>query len=290
LDIDAFWARPVAFGQLPTSQIAPGQIDMTQDMYGVWSTYQRPPPLDDVRQEAEAIRPTSKHTFDFYYLGFNVYGAPISAAYPVDASFQTVGSRWQGRQKNLLWELQGAYQFGQYGAGLQSAGMTVSGIGYEFAESPWEPEFWVYYDWASGDADPANGRHGTFNQLLPWTHRYFGFMDLVGRQNIRDLNLQASASRGKLNLLLWYHVFHLDQARDALYNAAGTPIRISPNGAAGTYVGQELDLLLQIKVNARADVVFGYSHFFAGSFAKATDPAGVSGNADFYYSQWTWRF
>ncbi|HUY34881.1 MAG TPA: hypothetical protein VMV69_19195, partial [Pirellulales bacterium] len=23
---------------------------------------------------------------------------------------------------------------------------------------------------------------------------------------------------------------------------------------------------------------------------EATDPAGVSGNADFYYSQWTWRF
>ncbi|HWB14409.1 MAG TPA: alginate export family protein [Pirellulales bacterium] len=282
-DIDAFWARPVAFGQLPTNEIAPGQIHMTQEIYGVWGTYQPSPVV-------EAIRPTSKHTFDFYYLGFNAYDAPISATYPVDANFQTVGSRWQGRRNNLLWELEGAYQFGRYGSKVQSAGMTVSGIGYEFAASPWKPKLWLYYDWASGDANPGNDRHGTFNQLLPWTHRYFGFMDLVGRQNIRDLNLQATASRGKVNLLLWYHVFYLAEARDALYNASGTPIRISPNGTAGTYVGQELDLIFQFLVNPRADVLFGYSHFFAGTFVKNTNPAGVSGNADFYYSQWTWRF
>jgi len=291
-NIDAFWVRPVAFGALPKRQLRPNRLDVTQDFYGVWSTYEPTPALEEVQEEAEAIRPgAAKHTFDFYYLGLTVYDAPISAAYPVGANFQTFGSRWQGRQGNLLCELEGAYQFGRYGSALQSAGMTVSGIGYEFAKSRWAPEFWVYYDWASGNANPGGSTHGTFNQLFPWGHRYFGFMDLVGRQNIRDLNLQASASpTEKINLLLWYHVFHLAQARDALYNAAGTPIRISPSGAAGTYVGQELDLLCQIVVNPRADVVFGYSHFFSGSFVKATNPPGVSGNADFYYSQWTWRF
>ncbi|HQU45644.1 MAG TPA: alginate export family protein, partial [Pirellulales bacterium] len=34
-DIDGFWVRPVAFGTLPTNQIAPGQIDLTEDFYGV---------------------------------------------------------------------------------------------------------------------------------------------------------------------------------------------------------------------------------------------------------------
>jgi hypothetical protein len=291
-DIDGFWVRPVAFGALPTSQIRPGQLDVTQDFYGVWSTYNPSPEPDEAAEEAETPnRGNIKQTFDFYYLGLNVYDAPISAAYPVDASFQTFGSRWQGRQDNLLWELQGSYQFGRYGSGGQSAGMTVSGIGYELAKSAKKPTIWLYYDWASGDANPNNGRHGTFNQLFPWGHRYFGFMDLVGRQNIRDLNLLATLSpTQRTNLLLWYHIFHLAQARDALYNASGTPIRISPTGTAGTNVGQELDLLLQFVVNPRADVLFGYSHFFAGSFVKATNPIGVSGNADFYYSQWSWRF
>jgi hypothetical protein len=55
-------------------------------------------------------------------------------------------------------------------------------------------------------------------------------------------------------------------------------------------VGQELDTTLQYQINPRADVLFGYSHFFAGSFVKATNPKGVSGNADFYYSQWSYHF
>lgn len=292
-NVEGFWARPVAFGQLPTNQIAPGQIDMTQSLYGVWSTYNPTPEAEEVEAEAQAPRRGArlKQTFDFYYLGFNVYDAPISAAYPVDASFQTIGSRWLARQGNLRWELQGSYQFGRYGAQTQSAGMTVSGIGYENDESRAKPKLWLYYDWASGGANPGNGRHGTFNQLLPWTHRYFGYMDLVGRQNIQDLNLLCAFSpTEKSNFTLGYHIFHLASARDALYNATGTPIRVSPTGAAGTYVGQELDLIYQIVVNARADVLFGYSHFFAGTFVKRTNPVGVSGNADFYYSQWTWRF
>lgn len=169
--------------------------------------------------------------------------------------------------------------------------MTVSGLGYERAKAKFKPRLWAYYDWASGDANPSNGVHGTFNQLFPWAHRYFGFMDLVGRQNIRDFNLLFTASpTKKTNFTIWYHIFHLAQARDALYNSSGVPYRISPTGSAGTYVGQELDLLLQYVVNPRADVLFGYSHFWAGNFVKATNPVGVSGNAGFYYSQWSWRF
>ncbi|HWB08237.1 MAG TPA: alginate export family protein [Pirellulales bacterium] len=292
-DIDGFWTRPVAFGILTEPPRQPDHLDMTQDFYGLFSTYKPAPEPTEVKEEAQVPRrPLGvKQTFDFYYLALNVYDAPISAAYPVNASFQTMGTRWQGRRENLLWEFEGAYQFGRYGSGLQSAGMTVTGIGYEYAERRTKPRLWLYYDWASGDANPSNGVHGTFNQLFPWAHRYLGWMDLVGRENIRDLNLQFVMSPSeKTSLTLWYHIFHLAQSRDALYNAFGTPIRSSPTGAAGTYVGQELDLLFQVVINPRADVLFGYSYFFAGTFVKATNPPGVSGNADFYYSQWSWRF
>jgi hypothetical protein len=54
--------------------------------------------------------------------------------------------------------------------------------------------------------------------------------------------------------------------------------------------GHNLEQIARAVAERGADVVIGYSHFFAGSFVKATNPAGVSGNADFYYSQWTWRF
>lgn len=288
-DIDGFWVRPVAFGILPRPLRQPGHLDMPQDLYGLFSTYKPPEVAED--SDSPQLGLGVKQTFDFYYLGLTVYGAPISAAYPVDARFQTMGTRWHGRRENLLWEFEGAYQFGRYGPDLQSAGMIVSGIGYEWAERHGKPRLWLFYDWASGDANRSNRVHGTFNQIFPWAHHYLGWMDLVGRENIRDLNLHFILSPSeKTSLTLWYHIFHLAQARDALYNSLGTPIRVSPTGAAGTYVGQELDLLFQITVNPRADVLFGYSHFFAGSFVKATNPPGVSGNADFYYSQWSWRF
>ena len=292
-DIDAFWTRPVAFGTLTTDQRAPSQIDAPANLYGVYSTYKPPAERSEVAEKAETSRRYTdvKQSFDFYYLGFNVYNAPISPAFPVDANFQTIGTRWQGSREGLLWEFEGAYQFGTYGSQLQSAGMTVTGIGYEFVKRRTKPRVWLFYDWASGDANPSNGHHGTFNQLLPWAHPYLGQMDLTGRENIRDLKMQAVFSPTETtNFILWYHIFHLAQARDALYNDLGTPIRISPTGTAGTYVGQELDLLFEIVVNPRADVLFGYCYFFAGSFIKATNPAGVSGNADFYYSQWSWRF
>ena len=98
--------------------------------------------------------------------------------------------------------------------------------------------------------------------------------------------------------MLWYHVFHLDQARDALYNAAGAPIYQDPTGSSGTDVGQELDLLLQWTLTPRSDLWFGYSHFWAGDYFDSPviqDPARPLGradgkDADFFYSQFTVRF
>lgn len=292
-DIDAFWVRPVANGILPRNQIAPYHLDTAQDFYGIYSTLDPSPEPEEVEEEAETPRRGArvKHTFDFYYFGLNTYGAPVTPAFPVNSSLQTIGSRWAGSKNNWLWEFEAAYQFGRYGTGLQSAAMTVAGIGYERAKWKRKPRVWVYYDWASGDRNPNNGVHGTFSQLFPWAHRYFGFMDLVGRQNIHDFNVMFTNSpTKKTNFTMWWHVFHLASARDALYNSSGVPYRVSPTGAAGTYVGQELDLLMQYVVNPRADVLIGYSHFWAGSFVKATNPAGVTGDAGFYYSQWSWRF
>jgi hypothetical protein len=58
------------------------------------------------------------------------------------------------------------------------------------------PTVWLYYDYASGSqnvfpsAVPIGGAGPqgphTFNQLFPFGHYYFGWLDLVGRQNIHD--------------------------------------------------------------------------------------------------------
>lgn len=267
-DVDGFWTRPVPFGQHVDNDHNFDHPNLDQEFLGLYSSY----------------KGRKNHVYDFYYLRLADYGV-------ADLDANTFGARWKGKHDCWLFDAEGGYQFGEFGAERQSAGFATAGLGREWLQSSGKPMLWVYYDWASGDADPGDGVHGTFNQLFPLGHKYFGFCDLVARQNIHDLNAQlTSRPTDKLSLLLWWHLFYLAQARDALYNANGTPIRIDPTGASGTYVGQEIDFTAQYNFNPRMDLLVGYSHFFAGTFVKNTNPPGVSGDVDFVYTQFSFRF
>lgn len=264
-DIDAFWTRPVGFGQhvgaLDHNFDHPNQ---DQDFAGVYLSRKG---MENTKAE-------------FYYLLFS-----DSA---VSFHHNTFGSRLQGNCDGWLWEFEGGYQFGEVGALDQSAGFFTTGGGHKLNNLPWDPVFWIYYDWASGD-DPTNGTNGTFNQLFPLGHKYFGWMDIVGRQNITDWNFRLTMNPcKKVQWILWWHIFELENARDALYNAGGAPIRVDATGAAGDEVGQELDMIVKIAVCPRTNLVFGYSHFFSGSFIANTP--GGEGGEDFFFGQLTQRF
>lgn len=274
-NVDGFWTRPVPFFQHQFNDHEFDHPDNSQEFMGLWATN----------------KGTPDRILDLFYLRYAEYDAPRTAIFPADFDLSTFGGRWYAKQNGWLGEFEGGYQFGEYGAESQSAGYFVIGGGREFSSKKWKPTLWVYYDWASGDRRPGDGTHGTFIQMFPLVHRYFGFMDLVARQNIEDLNFLLTASpSAKVKLTVWYHIFHLQQSRDALYNAAGFPYRISPTGVAGRDVGSELDLLYQYAFSPRVDLWFGYSTFWAGDFVKATNPPGVTGDADFFYTQFAWKF
>ena len=143
------------------------------------------------------------------------------------------------------------FQLGEFSNQDLVAASTPMGLGYSFKDRPWKPQVWAYYDWASGDPNPGQGdTNSTFEQLFPFGHYYFGYLDLVGRKNIQDAYFQfVCFPENWLTLLVQYHNFWLAEERDALYNAAGVPLRQDLTGAAGNYVGNEIDLLL----SARAD-------------------------------------
>jgi hypothetical protein len=273
--LDGFWTRPVPFSQHVNSDSNFDHPDQSQEFMGLYGTYKGVP---------DAVS-------DFYFLRLAEYDGAGTQFAPRDFDANTFGMRRKGKYWCWLWEVEGGYQFGNFGGQDQSAGFLTGGLGREWSARRGKPTLWLYYDWASGDDDPTDGRHGTFNQLFPLGHRYLGYADLVARQNINDVNLVWTASPSqKLKLLAWYHVFFLDEARDALYNANGAVIRFDPTGAAGRDVGQELDLTAQFIFSPRTDLLVGYSHFWAGDFVRATNPAGVTGDVDFTYVQYSWRF
>lgn len=255
-DLNAFWLQPIIPD--PSNFDSPdSQLNFT----GLWTTYR--------------ARPGS--FFDLYALNLDNDRASARGANGVlgGSNVTTLGSRVIGDlESRWLYEAELMLQVGRYSNQDLFAAATTTGIGYNFKDAPLSPQIWVYYDFASGDANPGQGTtFGTFNQLFPFGHYYLGYLDLVARQNIQDFNIQFVAYPTKwVYFLAQYHNFHLAQARSPLFGAGGQVLRVDPSGAAGTDVGDEIDFLVNFHLNAHQDILIGYSKLFAGSYIRETGP------------------
>ena len=244
-------------------------------------------------------RPSKNQTIDAYYLfldntntqtaGTLATGGIVKGA----SNFHTIGGRLVGDADNFLYDFEGGVQFGGFGRQIVLAGFGTAGVGYHFKDAPANPIVWAYYDYASGDDRPGvGGTRGTFNQLFPFGHYYFGFADIVGRQNINDISAKVIFWPDNwLFTTVQFHAFFLDSARDSLYNAGGNAIRTSAKGTAGTTVGQEIDFVENFHLTNHSDILFSYSYLFAGSFLKRTATNDV-GRQDVQalYVQYSYRW
>ncbi|MGH7214857.1 MAG: alginate export family protein, partial [Tepidisphaeraceae bacterium] len=203
----------------------------------------------------------------------------------------TLGARFWTNPNSWDLDLEAAYQFGEFGDGGDiSAWMVAFEAGYTFADATFSPRLYLGFDVASGDDDPGDEDLGTFNQLFPLGHAYFGYIDVVGRQNIVDLHpgleltlLQNRNKVKKLALRADYHLFWRYSDDDALYNAAGTVLRPA-GGSDEHFVGSEIDLLLNWQIDRHLAAYIGYSHLFAGDFIDETGAAtGFDEDIDFFY-------
>ena len=198
----------------------------------------------------------------------------------------TVGNRLWGKRGNWDYETEAAAQFGTYAGDRIRAWMATAGAGYTFRDVSWKPRIGLLYDYASGDRNPSDGTHSTFNQLFPLGHAYFGYLDRVGRQNIHAIKVQLKVKPTK-KLTAWadFHTFWADQDRDSLYGANGKSIR--SGGAGGSHkFGHELDLTMKYALDTHTTVLAGWAHFFPGGFASST----TKEDADLLYAQIEYKF
>ena len=277
LDVDGFWVRPVV--------VSPSHFDAAdanRQFAGLFTTY----------------RPVKGQEMDAYYLYLDS-DLPVAFGNTGGGrggyNLNTFGSRWAGDHNGVLWEAEGGYQFGNYDGRDVVAGFATGGLGYAFSKLPMQPQFWAYFDYASGSPNRSAGTFETFNQLFPFGHYYFGYLDEIGRENIHDWNFQATFYPAKwITGLVQYHVFRLDQAKDALYGPSpGYPTdRFDPTGKAGTNVGQELDVVGTFNLDRHNAIMLGYSKFFSGDFIRetGTTSAARSTNPEFFYMQYSFRW
>jgi hypothetical protein len=192
-------------------------------------------------------------------LGINVFGTRW--AVPLPASFRVT--------------LEGVLQNGKVGLLQHRAAGWVGQIGYKTAVLGRPLDFANEYKYASG-TDPTSGRSGTFDQLYPAAHDKLGHVDLIGWKNVHNIrSITTLTAKKQWNWVLMYNCTWLADTRDGLYNLQGRQIVRAPNGMAGRYVGQELDLYTNYQWYGLA-IGAGVGHFFPGTFIRNTTPGASS--------------
>ena len=190
----------------------------------------------------------------------------------------TIGLRFTNEDLRWQPDLQAAYQFGEFGGDDHSAWMVHAGARHHFENS----SFSLAYNFASGDSDPSDGEHGTFDNLYPLNHPYYGYMDLFSLQNVHNLELSYTKqlrSGAQVNAS-WNAFWLAEEDTDAWYNAGLAPIRIATTDV-DSYVGTELDITVRAPLfSGRVSLLVGVSVFLAGSYLE---DFGLVKDAHFYY-------
>jgi hypothetical protein len=271
--IDAFWTT---FVPVLPDELDEGNEDM--QFYGAYATQKN----------------TALGVMEAYWLGSD----DRTQGY----SLQTLGSRVSGATKGgTLYDFEGAFQFGDNETPSDhSAAFITAGLGRKIETNFLSPTVWLYYDWASGEEDfvgEVDRADGGYDHLYPLAHKYNGLMDLFGRRNLHDFNIfTATPLNKKVSMIVWYHYFRLDQATTP-YSVVMTPYNTA-NAAQSKDLGHEIDFLFDINLNARNNIVLGYSHFAGGDYYKETtipvapgrDALNGDFDADFFYAQFTTRY
>lgn len=270
-DIDAFWVQPV----IPQANKL-DSVDNNVNFAGTWATY----------------KPKKGQSIDAYYLLLdNVNRTTVLGIPRAPFTRHTVGGRFSGNEDEFLYDFEAAMQLGNQDGRDVVAGMATAGVGYHFKDAAWTPTVWAYYDYASGGGATGTGTVHTFNQIFPFGHYYLGWIDQVGRQNIHDVNFHLYTFPAPwLTTWVQFHSFWLANRNDALYNAAGVPIRRSASGSAGSHVGEEVDVVLNFHLTKHVDLMTGYSYLWGGDFLKNTSTPALAQNAGFYFTQLSYRW
>lgn len=265
---DAFWVYPVSADRSRFDK-----FDQRRPLLGLYVTYTGIP----------------DHGIDAYYF----YHRNATESSNADGSVGSLnlnmfGTRFWGKSGPFDYDAECAGQFGEFAGDSVQAWAFAAEAGYTFLDTSWTPRIGLGFDYASGDADPNDGRHQTFDQLFPLGHAYLGLIDLVARENILagDVNLTVRPL-DNVTARVAYHAFWLAEEADGLFNAGGALLRRDPTGASSRDIGQEIDLTIVWKLDAHAQMLFGYSHLWNGGFINNT---GLGDDADFIYVQYELKF
>ncbi len=268
-DLDFWYAKPVVVQRKQRDR-----YDEDVDFYGAYITYKAIP----------------RHGIDLYALAIDDIGNRTNPnGRAGDRNIYTLGTRFWGKTADWDYEAEFAGQWGKWAGDRVHALSAALDGGYTFTTTPLKPRIGLGFDWASGDDNPFDGKVGTFDQHFPLGHAYFGYLDLIGRQNIlaANVNLSAWPVKDKVRAAAAFHSFWLDAKSDALYDAGGVARLRDPTGHSNRRLGHELDLTVSWQIDVHSAILLGYSHFWHSEFIG---DRGGTRDADLFYVQYAFKF
>ena len=158
---------------------------------------------------------------------FAVVDNTFSPDRPVDILVTTAGASHarvaptpSGELDAVAW---GALQTGQWYGAPHRAGSTAVEAGHRWTRAPLRPWLRGGYLWSSGDADPRDGRHGTFFQMLPSSRKY-ALSSVYAQMNVRDAFLQAWIEPRRFSSRIEIHRVSLASGGDLWYQGSGATV------------------------------------------------------------------
>jgi hypothetical protein len=167
---------------------------------------------------------------------------------------------------------------GSAGSNGISAWATTVGAGYTFSSLKGVPRIFGGYDFASGDKNPTDGVHNTFDLMYPNAHDRFGIADQFGGQNLVSYRGGVTVRvHRRLFMTGQYLDFSLANATDGIYNISGGLVARDKTGKSGKHVGESFEAFAWYELNRRISIGLGIAHVFPGTFlAHATKGAGYT--------------
>jgi hypothetical protein len=214
-------------------------------------------------------RPLATRVSDTEQIRLGTYGADYA---------QVLHTSGRGQFDFLLW---GAWQNGRWGSLTQRAGAFVGEFGWEPPIQTVKPWFSAGYSFSSGDSNPADGRHGTFFQLLPTPRLYarFPFYNMENNEDFygtAQFRLPRSViARSEL------HALRLAAAQDLWYSGGGAfqPSSFGYSGRSsggGRSLANVWDMSLDFPLRYGFSVTLYYARAWGKSVIASIYPAGTS--------------
>jgi hypothetical protein len=187
-------------------------------------------------------------------------------------NMKVYGLRFKGgAMETLDYSVQADVEAGSDGTNTIRAWSLTGGAGYQFDSNPWHLRIFGQYDFASGDNNPSDNTHRTFDTIYPTAHDRFGILDLFGWQNMQSVRGGAMmVPRHRWTVTAQWLDFWLAAAQNAAYNSSGGAIVRNSNGLDGKHIGEETDIYTWYELNRHLNIGAGIGDFEAGRFISTT--------------------